>query len=154
MDNSSGREETSGKIPVKYKQHWHIVFTHFPISFFIVSFGFMLLHFFTAHNCYSLAAYVTLIAGAVAMIPTTLTGWFTWKDRYKGNKGKLFLIKIRFSFGMIAVSTFLVIYRTVFTFQYVDILHNIWHTIYFTGILFLLIGALAEGHFGGRLNHH
>ncbi len=54
---------------------------------------------------------------------------------------------------MIVISFFLVIYRTIFEFQFVDILHNIWHSIYFIGVLFLLFGAVAEGYYGGRLNH-
>ncbi len=39
-----------------------------------------------------------------SMLPTTATGWVTWKKSYKGAMGKLFLNKIRIAFGMIALS--------------------------------------------------
>jgi uncharacterized membrane protein len=144
---------STGRSIIKYKLHWHVVFTHFPVSFFIGSFGFMILHLFTHTSCFELAAYIGLIVGAVAMIPTTLTGWFTWKGRYKGLKSKLFLNKIRISYAMIAISFAVVIYRSIFQFESLDIAHNLWHAIYFTGVVLLAIGAFAEGYYGGRLNH-
>jgi uncharacterized membrane protein len=143
----------TGRSIIKYKLHWHVVFTHFPVSFFVGSFGFMVLHLFTQTSCFELAAYVGLITGAVMMIPTTLTGWFTWKGRYKGLKSKLFTNKIRISFAMIAISFLLVIYRTVFEFEYLDIEHNLWHATYFIGVTLLMVLAIAEGYYGGRLNH-
>ncbi len=94
MENSTEGAASPGKAALSYKQHWHVVFTHFPISFFMGSFGFMILHLFTRTSCFELAAYVALIAGAVSMIPTALTGWFTWIGRYKGFKGKVFINKI------------------------------------------------------------
>ena len=55
---------------------------HFPISLFGVAFGFQILHLFIAPACFELATNVTLLGGAVMMIPTTWTGWFTWKGDY------------------------------------------------------------------------
>jgi hypothetical protein len=130
-----------------------VVFTHFPVSFFVVSLGFMILHLFTRASCLELAAYLTLIGGAVVMVPTSLTGWFTWKGRYKGLRGKIFINKIRISFIMIGISFFLVIYRTLFNIEFLDVLHNAWHALYFTGAVLLVVGAIAEGYYGGRLNH-
>ncbi len=141
------------KATAKYKLHWHVVFTHFPVSFFVVSLGFMILHLFTRTSCFELAAYLTLIGGAVVMVPTALTGWFTWKGRYKGLRGKIFINKIRISLIMIGISFFLVIYRTVFKIELLDILHNVWHAVYFIGVVLLVVGAIVEGYYGGRLNH-
>jgi hypothetical protein len=141
------------KATAKYKMHWHAVFTHFPVSFFVISFGFMVLHLFTHTTCFELAAYLTLIGGAVVMVPTTLTGWFTWKGRYKALHGRLFLNKIRISFVMLGISFILVIYRSLFKIEFLDILHNVWHAVYFVGALLLVVGAIAEGYYGGRLNH-
>lgn len=145
---------TPGKAVSKYRMHWHVTFTHFPVSFFVGSVGFMLLHLFTHASCFELAAYVSLIAGAAVMIPTTLTGWFTWKGQYKGLRGRLFLYKIRISIAMIAISFLLVIYRALFEIEFLDVLHNVWHAVYFVGLVALVAGSIAEGYYGGRLNHH
>jgi uncharacterized membrane protein len=153
MENSSNGTAGSGKTALIYRQHWHVLLTHFPVSFFLGAFGFIILHLLTRESCFELAAYVALIAGTVIVIPTTITGWITWKGRYKGLMGKLFQNKIRISFCLIAVSIFLVIYRSFFDIRLLDILHNIHHAIYFTGIILLVIGSGAEGLFGGRLNH-
>ena len=142
-----------GKATTRYKLHWHVLFTHFPVSFFTVSFGFMVLHLFTQTTCFELAAYVSLIAGAAAMIPTTLTGWLTWKGKYRALKGKIFLYKIRISLAMIVVSFLLVVLRTLMKVDSLDILHNAWHAVYFLGLVLLVVGATAEGYYGGRLNH-
>jgi hypothetical protein len=133
----------------KYKIHWHVVFTHFPISFFMLSFGFMALHHATARACFELSAYVSLLAGAAAMLPTALSGWLTWKGRYRGMKGKVFIYKMRIAFAMIALSFLLVFIRSVFP----DALHTGWLWLYSFGMLLLLLGAGAEGYYGGRLNH-
>ena len=62
--------------------------------------------------------------------------------------------KINISFFMIGVSILLVICRTIFTVGGIlDILHNAWHLIYFLGVTLLMLGALAEGYYGGRLHH-
>jgi hypothetical protein len=142
-----------GKAVAKYKVHWHVAFTHFPVSFFMISLGFMLCHLFARAACFELASYLTLITGAIVMVPTTLTGWFTWKDRYKGFRGRIFLNKIRIAFFMLGLSFLLVIYRTLFKIEFMDILHNAWHAVYFIGILLLVAGAISEGSYGGRLNH-
>ena len=137
------------KVAVRYKIHWHIVFTHFPVSAFFGSAGFMFLHLFTHQTCFELAAYITLIAGAIVMVPTTLTGWFTWKGRYKGASTRIFRYKIRISIAMMGLSLILVIWRSIFARPPYDI----WLTLYAIGIFLLLIGAVAEGYYGGRLNH-
>jgi uncharacterized membrane protein len=142
-----------GKATLHYKLHWHVPFTHFPVSFFIGSFGFILLHLFTNSDCFELAGFISLAAGAAFMIPTTLTGWVEWKGRYKGFKSKLFINKIRISIAMIGISFALVIYRGTFLLENLNILHNVWHAIYFVGITLVVIGSIAEGHYGSRLNH-
>lgn len=73
---------------VKYKIHYHVILTHFPVSFFLVSAGFMILHLILNNPGFERSAYLTLTAGAIMMIPTTLTGWFTWKGHYKGARVK------------------------------------------------------------------
>lgn len=155
MDNKKvhGAHSGAGRAVVRFKIHWHVVFTHFPVSFFLAAFGFMVLHLFTQTSCFELANYVALFAGAVAMVPTTLTGWFAWKRRYKGLRSGIFLNKIRISYAMIGVSFALVAYRSIVIIQFADILHNLWHALYFAGVVMLMLGAAAEGYYGGRLHH-
>lgn len=136
-----------------HKMHWHVALTHFPISAFLGAFTFMVLHLMTQNRCYALAAYVSLIAGAVVMIPTTLTGWFDWKKRYKGARIKLFLYKIRIAYAMIAVSIGVVVYQSAFPIGLLDVWHIYGHLFYFTGVALLFLGAAAEGYYGGRLSH-
>jgi hypothetical protein len=134
----------------RFNLHWHVVFTHFPISFFMVSAGFMLLHVFTNTECFELAAFLSLVAGAAVMVPTTLTGWLTWKKKYKGGKTKLFQYKIYISIGMLALSILLIVFRFVL----MNISHLAWHLTFGVGFILLFLSALTEGYYGGRLNHH
>jgi hypothetical protein len=138
------------RVVIRFKIHWHVVFTHFPVSIFMVSFGFMTLHLITQASCFELASYLSLIGGAVVMVPTTLTGWYTWKNRYTGLKSRIFSNKIRISFAMIGISFALAAYRGIGTMEFVSFEQ---HAIYFTGVTLLLLGAVAEGYYGGRLNH-
>ena len=134
---------------LKYKIHWHVVFTHFPIAFFVLSAGFMVLHLATGKACHESAAFLSLAAGAFITIPTLLTGWRTWKDRYKGMKGKIFIYKIRIAFAMLAGSWVLVASRVFLK----GWLQEIWLAAYAAGIILLALGSMAEGYYGGRLNH-
>ena len=66
---------------MRYKIHCHVLFTHFLISFFMASLGFMVLHLITWVSCFELAAYLSLVAGLVALLPTVVSGWLVWKGR-------------------------------------------------------------------------
>jgi uncharacterized membrane protein len=137
----------------KMKMHWHVLFTHFPASLFGVAFGFQFLHLFTSPGCFDLASNITLITGAVVMIPTTLTGWFTWKSRYKGARVPLFKRKITIAFCMLAYSIVLVVWRLVFYDITSDLPNSSAHWIYLIATGLLPLGAFAEGYYGGKLNH-
>ena len=147
------RIKAAGQADYVYKWHWHVLLVHFPTASFIGSFAFMVMHLITQTSCFELSAYVTLFAGAAVMIPTTVSGWITWKKKYQGVKGKIFLSKIRISFAMIAISIALVIYRSIFIIEHLNILSNLRHFLYFLGATLLFLGAVAEGYYGGRLNH-
>jgi len=141
--------DKAGQTRLRYKIHWHVLFTHFPVSFFLLSTGFMILHLFTRRDCYEIAAFLCLLAGALVLIPTTFSGWRTWKGRYKGMRGKMFLYKIRVAFAMLGLSFALVLARLLFP----PPLHVVWLWLYAAGIASLLGGAMIEGFYGGRLNH-
>lgn len=139
----------TGQTKLRYKIHWHILFTHFPASFFMLSLGFMILHLVTRRNCYELATFLSLLAGALVLIPTTVSGWLTWKGHYKGLRAKMFYYKIRVALSMVVLSFALVFVRLVFP----PSLDVAWIWLYATGILLLLVGSMIEGFYGGRLNH-
>ncbi|MEJ2690179.1 MAG: hypothetical protein P8130_09560 [Deltaproteobacteria bacterium] len=64
-------------------------------------------------------------------------------------RGKIFFYKIRVALGMIVLSFALVFIRQVFP----PSLDVAWIWLYVAGILLLLVGAMVEGFYGGRLNH-
>lgn len=137
----------------KFKMHWHVVLTHFPVSAFTGAFLFMLLHLITGNPCMVLAAYITLIASVIVLVPTTLTGWFTWKRSYEGFLNKTFRIKIWTSIGMLAVSIVLVSYQTLDPSALTSV-HNVGaHVVYLVGLGLLMVAAMVEGFWGGRLHH-
>jgi uncharacterized membrane protein len=142
----------TGKLP-RMKLHWHVLFTHFPVSFFTAAFGFQFLHLFIFHGCMDLASNIMLITGAILMIPTTLTGWNTWKRQYKAARVMVFNRKIRIAFAMLGFSILLVIWRQIYYGITTDIAHSISHWVYLVGIGLLMVGSFLEGYYGGRLNH-
>ena len=133
--------------------HWHVLLVHFPISFFIAAFGFQILHLFMAPYCFELATNAMLIGGAFVMIPTVLSGWSSWKNRYKGAPGTLFKRKIVIGFIMLFLSALLAAWRTIGFGFFNEAGENPQHLIYLAGNTLLIVGAIAEGFYGGRLNH-
>ncbi len=139
----------TGRAVPKYKIHWHVLLTHFPVSFFILSAGFMIQHFVTENACYEIASFLSMLAGAVFLVPAAISGWLTWKSRYKGIRLKMFRIKIRIALTMITLSFALAVSPLLAAPPY----HTVWMWGYAAGILLLVIGAITEGFYGGRLNH-
>ena len=115
----------------------------------MVSAAFMIVHVFTLRDCFESSGFVTLVAGTIMMLPTTLSGWLTWKRRYRGARVAIFLNKARISYGMIVLGAFMIAWRSSFPAQE----HTIWHYLFASGITLLFLGAVVEGYFGERLNH-
>lgn len=153
MSSSPPAKLATDKTRVKHGFHWHLLLIHFPISAFLGAFVFMGLHLLTGDRCFARAAFVSLIAGTLVMIPTTATGWFTWKDRYNGVKGKLFLTKIRLAFSMIVISIIMSLYQTISSIDYTTADYDLGYFVYIAGVTLLLLGAAGEGYYGGRLHH-
>jgi uncharacterized membrane protein len=141
------------KAILSYKVHWHVILVHFPVSFFLGAAGFQILHLFWAPASFELASNVALLAGTIMLIPTTLSGWASWKKDYKGAKGKIFRIKIRVAFAMLFFSIALSIWRFGFISIQDEATLSYEHWPYFFGTLLLFAGAVVEGFYGGRLNH-
>jgi uncharacterized membrane protein len=135
------------------RNHWHVLFTHFPISLFGTAFVFQVLHLFMAPVCFELATNVTLLGGTVLLIPTILTGWSEWRRRYHGASGLIFRVKVRTALAMAALSIPLVIWRIAALGLFEEALESPGHWIYLAGNTALIMGAIVEGYYGGRLNH-
>ena len=109
----------------------------------------MAAHVVTANECFELASFLTLVAGAIMLIPAAFTGWYTWKKDYKGIQGTIFVYKARISYVMLALTAILISLRNVFLPGH----HTIWHYVYAVGFLSLFVASIAEGFYGGRLHH-
>ena len=136
-----------------YRIHWHVFLTHFPLSFFGAAFGFQLLHLFIFRECFEVASNVTLIAGTIMLMPTTLTGWRSWKSVYRGTRDLIFRRKILIAFIMLGLSIPLTIWRVIFLDVFSEVSFHLWHWIYFVGNTLLILGATGEGFYGARLHH-
>jgi uncharacterized membrane protein len=137
---------------VRYKIHWHVIIIHFPISFFTAAFGFQVLHLFFQPVCFELATTIALIGGALALFPTIITGWFSWRKNYKSARTKIFTRKIAialfmlvFSIGLLATRIPVAILGETHTMEE--------HFLYMAGTTVLIICSVLEGLFGGLLNH-
>ena len=137
----------------KRRFHWHVFLTHFPISMFGGAFGFQILHLFLAPACFELATNVALMGATAMMLPTAVTGWSEWKTHYHGAKGLIFKRKITTAFVMAALSLPLVVWRIAALGLFQEARESPAHWIYLAGNSFLIMGAVIEGYYGGRLNH-
>ncbi len=135
------------------KTHWHVLFTHFPISLFGTAFGFQVLHLVTTPTCFELATNVTLLGGTALLVPTIWTGWSEWKGRYHGAKGLIFKRKITMALVMAALSLPLVLWRIIALGLFEEVPRSPEHWIYLAGNTILIMGAILEGYYGGRLTH-
>jgi len=137
----------------KRRIHWHVFLTHFPISMFGGAFGFQILHLFLAPACFELATNIALMGGAAMLLPTAATGWSEWKTHYHGAKGLIFKRKIAAAIGMAALSLPLVVWRVAALGLFEEAPDSPEHWIFLAGNTLLILGAVFEGFYGGRLNH-
>jgi hypothetical protein len=137
----------------KRRIHWHVYLTHFPISLFGGAFGFQILHLFMAPACFELATNVALIGGTAMLLPAIATGWSEWKTHYHGAEGLIFKRKITTAFGMAALCFPLIIWRVAALGFFQEARQSPQHWIYLAGNSLLIVGAVLEGYYGGRLNH-
>ncbi len=143
----------AGVVRPKPRVHWHVFLTHFPISMFGGAFGFQILHLFLAPVCFELATNVALLGGTVTLLPTIATGWKEWRGHYQGAKGLIFKRKITTAAGMAALCIPLVVWRIGALGFFEEARMSPEHWIYLAGNTLLILGAIVEGYYGGRLNH-
>jgi hypothetical protein len=137
-----------------YKIHWHIFLTHFPLSLFGIAFFFQILHLFAFPNCFELATNIVFVAGTISLIPTTMTGIHTWKQSYNSSSAPLFRKKIAIATVLLAISSSLAVWRIAYLGTLQIPTAGIAHWVYLVGITILILGAGAEGFYGGQLKHH
>jgi uncharacterized membrane protein len=145
--------ETHEKPPYRFKMHWHVILTHFPLSLFSVAFLFQVLHLFRAPYCFELATNVALIGATISMVPVVWTGWRTWKKSYRGAMVMVFQRKIIIAIAILAISVPLVVWRSIFLGLFTRAPRDYTHWVYLAGNTLLIAGAFLEGFYGGRLNH-
>jgi hypothetical protein len=101
---------------------------------------------------FELATTVCVIAGAVSVGPAIVSGWLTWKRHYGAAKARLFRRKIQVALVMLGVSVPLAAWRVVL-YGLGSEADGIDHYVFFVITAGLIVGAIAEGYLGGRLNH-
>lgn len=153
MDEPVQTAPQPGAALPKSRIHWHVFLTHFPIALFGAAFGFQILHLFMAPACFELATNVALLGGAAMLIPTVATGWSEWKTHYHGAKGLIFKRKITAAFAMLALSLPLIVWRIAALGLFEEARQSPAHWIYLAGNTLLIVGAILEGYYGGRLTH-
>jgi uncharacterized membrane protein len=145
----------NGLLGLHYKIHWHVILVHFPISFFGAAFLFQILHliFTTVSGCFTLGTSVLTGSGAIAMIPTTISGWTTRKRKYKGASTPLFKKKITTAFVILGLSFSLIVWRSLIYSTLADEPFIWQHYLFLFGSVLLITGAVIEGYYGGKLTH-
>jgi hypothetical protein len=145
-------KQPGAEVP-KRRLHWHVFLTHFPIAFFGGAFGFQILHLFMSPACFELATNVALIAGVVSLGPAIWTGWWEWKHYYHGARALIFVRKIWISVGLVALGVPLLVWRVAGYGLFAEASGSPEHWVYLAGNTLLIIGAVLEGLYGGRLAH-
>ena len=133
--------------------HWHVFLTHFPISLFGTAFAFQVLHLFMDARCFEIATNVTLLGGAITLAPTVLSGWVEWKTHFRGFRSPIFKKKIVTASAMLALSVPLVVWRIAALGLFEEAPESPGHWVYLAGNAGLILGAIIEGYYGGRLTH-
>jgi uncharacterized membrane protein len=146
-------EYMTNHFKINYKIGWHLILVHFPISLYGVGFLFQILHKIFSPDAFTLATSVVILCGSIVMIPTTISGWFTWKRKYKGANTFLFRRKIITSFVMLWISVILTTWRFLAYNIFLNEPDPYADWIFMFGTFLLISGSVLEGYYGGRLTH-
>jgi len=146
------RGHAGNRPPEMTRVHWHVAFTHFPISLFGTAFLFQVLHLFMFQKPFEVSTTVCILAGAASMMPATVSGWLTWRRHYHAAPTRLFRRKIALAASMLVVSVPLAVWRVTLYYlgKEADLID---HYVFFSLCTFLIAAAIAEGYYGGRLSH-
>lgn len=139
--------------PARFHLHWHVFLTHFPLSLLSMTFVFQLLHLFSYPQCFELASNVLLVAGVSSLVPTTWTGYHTWKHQYHAARASIFTQKIIIAVVLLLIGIPLCAWRIIYIGSSPQAVRPGIHWTYFLGTALMIIGAILEGYLGGRLTH-
>ena len=132
-----------------YKNHAHPISVHFPNGVLPVTVVFVALTLFTGYAALGEAAYFNLIAVFLAMPLVLLSGFISWKKRYKGMVTRTFVTKIVCGSIVTLIALILLIWR----YNDPGVLHSDsparW--LFLVMHFFMLAAAGLAGHLGGKL---
>ncbi|MEN8189316.1 MAG: rubredoxin-like domain-containing protein [Thermodesulfobacteriota bacterium] len=131
------------------ENHLHPISVHTPNGIVPMAVIFLVAAVLVGSLSLANAAYYSLLFVLLAMPPVLITGYITWKNKYKGAKTPLFMMKI--SASCVATVTLLILvgWKTVQP----DVLSNgsSGRWTYLLLALILLTSVGVAGHFGGKL---
>jgi len=137
----------------RFHLHWHVFLTHFPLSLISITFAFQVLHLFAYPECFELSSNILLVAGVASLVPTTWTGYHTWKHQYKAARASIFRKKIIIAVVLLMIGIPLCAWRIIYIGSSPQAVRPSIHWTYFLGTMLMIVGAILEGYFGGRLTH-
>ena len=137
----------------RFHLHWHVFLTHFPLSLISITFAFQVLHLFAYPECFELASNILLVAGVASLVPTTWTGYHTWKHQYNAARASIFQQKIIIAVVLLMIGIPLCAWRIIYVGSSPQAVRPSIHWTYFLGTMLMIVGAILEGYFGGRLTH-
>lgn len=131
------------------KLHLHPISVHSPNGILPAAVIFLAIAIFLGLQVFEVAAFYNMVFVLVTLPLVLATGYTEWKNRYKGAKTIIFLIKIFASTTVTLSLTGLVIWR--FLMPDVASPDSPYRLIYF-GIAAIMLGATGiAGHLGGKL---
>lgn len=83
--------------------HPHPMLIHFPMGLINFAVIMQIIYYFTGYPSFSTAGFYALATAAVFMVPTIVSGFVSWWVNYNMTRNKIFLMKISFSFVLLAM---------------------------------------------------
>lgn len=131
------------------KNHLHPISVHSPNGIVPMAVIFLVPAVLLNSLTFASAAYYSLLFVLLAMPPVLITGYITWKNKYKGTKTSLFIMKIGASCVATVTLLVLVVWKTVQP----DVLNSAssgrWPFLLLSLLLLASVGL--AGHLGGKL---
>jgi uncharacterized membrane protein len=131
------------------RYHLHPILVHTPNGLIPVIVLFMVLGIFFRLQSFETAAYYNLAIVLLVMPAVMITGYVEWKNRYKGAKTFLFIVKI--SCSLIVFASILILVGWRFIDPEVAAPASPARWAYFAISLIMLGAAGIAGHLGGKL---
>lgn len=159
VKDAAASESTEGKRPEEnelskttqliLENHLHPISVHSPNGIIPMAVIFLVPAILLNSQSFASAAYYSLLFVLLAMPPVMISGYITWKNKYRGTRTSLFTMKIAAAFVATVTLLVLVVWKTVQP----DVLSNAspgrWPFLLLA--LLLLVSVGLAGHLGGKL---